>query len=1699
MVRPQRHQIRKMDVALDVPWTASAASLHHEVQRLLSGDFRELLQARLDAVIPPDQLIQIQHLAIDLDGLSLENYRADLPDLLLDRIVEEVLSQIQAAPHSKVSVDTFDGDEKPGTRPGEGLGQPWYETPIGGRGEQPRARQHGPLAALAFFLEKGGLPWWYAVTQEGWAEAVKRLFRDAKTEVRSLLFTHRSDQQALRRIWRLSQSFQQAFWVMLAGDEAAAWIPTEIHSLAQSVAKRPRQAPSVAALEAIAVLAMQELLLQAGVPPQPESLRSALQAAYTAKRKARPSEKPADNSEAASSQISNTSQQDSLREGGTQLGRTSGFDQGSPDQTSAELALQKWLQRGAPELPAAAAHRALLFSLPVARLVAILRGVTSLTQSAQAALTGLPSGQLEAVFAALGGESRGQVERVRAEWALIARQLRSDVGRIDAFALELDGVLLAWLVAKADRPWASPELLRQVLRRFAAGFSSASVVWVLELEGAVERALVLDALVLPWQAALQAAGLSMALAPLASASGKKRGRAKAPTSHAKSSQSARSQADTSSLDIQQPESEDAPRFISSKTEGPENPNLRTDQAAENEAERLQLTVKQKPNLPIPQPGDRSTTTRDTTTSEPEKPYTSDDWSMRGWPERWQAQARLDVLKMQETIGWEEENEESTGFQPFVWSRIVAEWEAGVISSGALLRVLGAWGPDPDLVVLLAKYETARRNRFIDLFSPVHASFLQELVKEITALPTALASVRWEKTKAWEAVFALLLSTPATQLSRQNILDKLVFSQKATLKEALTLKQWEPQLPALRSYLIVPEPNEAPDPTQELMTLLQVSGDFVDWVFPEIISDSDFPENISPPKIIDSSSFDVAPVDSIIPDVPVLDSPSVADSTQLGFPFIETKTPLQSESATLSDTEADAPAEELEAPEKPSPTEAAAILLLQQDEALAKWILRLAQSNQRDPDEVLTRLRAAVSGATLPLASRLQVLLEAPDAWLPRPSREVPSALPGPATLHRLLQSAASRPSEWPGLLLLIGVWSAVPRFAEHAAQLPDETIRFLLRQLVPGYARFIQELHADGLRLVQHLRLSAPASPDSPNKYPKIQDIWQALLQVALTPEPNEPIKTQLVKAVLVGFRPMRQALPAAIQAQIRQLRYGRLLLAQLPASQPPRVPVEAEAETRLFLLQGQLPPGTEAATMTARLLEMARQHPARTSAFLRTLAPPRRLAGSLRLLFPTAELGGLVAALSGSAGPLLIEILKEVDAFERAVSGWEGLGTGFRVALMAAAIMRPAAGQTVELLEKSLLQAVEALSGPALPRWAQLAEANAQPALARLAARVGRKLRPFYPAPSRPQSADLVESDFDASGFVAWLDGQRTVPSAATLRTYLQINRPARAEVIQVLRRKDPQSAEISTLLDPEAVQLLLLEAWGKAALVFDDLWLLAKSVAEAGEKRHAAPAVWRQWLEAAVIRRQTPLRVLQRWLKSLRLSTADWQPWRAQLEVLAPLFLHPDSYFSILEMLAAVAPLAPATRKAPASETRPPARLGERPALAEYAVSNAGVALLWPFFGRYFEVLGLMQAGKFKNNHAQERAAFFLHYLCNGQTRPAEPELVLPKVFCGLDPAALLSQTGIRPSKEQKEITESLLSAAIQYWSTLGETSTAAFQESFLDRPGMLRVREQDFHLEVERRSYDLLLRTLPWGLNPVNLSWMSMMMEIEWSSKI
>ena len=164
------------------------------------------------------------------------------------------------------------------------------------------------------------------------------------------------------------------------------------------------------------------------------------------------------------------------------------------------------------------------------------------------------------------------------------------------------------------------------------------------------------------------------------------------------------------------------------------------------------------------------------------------------------------------------------------------------------------------------------------------------------------------------------------------------------------------------------------------------------------------------------------------------------------------------------------------------------------------------------------------------------------------------------------------------------------------------------------------------------------------------------------------------------------------------------------------------------------------------------------------------------------------------------------------------------------------------------------------------------------------------------------------------------------------------------------------------------------------------------------------------------------------------------------------------------------------------------------EIYIENAGLILLWPFLERFFETIQLVTAHNFIDRRAAEKAALLLQFAVEADTEFSEHFLPLNKLLCGLD---LLESvpTNLELSALEKEEMGTLLSAVIQNWRILKNTSIDGLRTAFLQREGILRDRHGDWLLQVQQKDYDILLDRLPWNIHLVKLPWMNTILHVEW----
>jgi len=158
---------------------------------------------------------------------------------------------------------------------------------------------------------------------------------------------------------------------------------------------------------------------------------------------------------------------------------------------------------------------------------------------------------------------------------------------------------------------------------------------------------------------------------------------------------------------------------------------------------------------------------------------------------------------------------------------------------------------------------------------------------------------------------------------------------------------------------------------------------------------------------------------------------------------------------------------------------------------------------------------------------------------------------------------------------------------------------------------------------------------------------------------------------------------------------------------------------------------------------------------------------------------------------------------------------------------------------------------------------------------------------------------------------------------------------------------------------------------------------------------------------------------------------------------------------------------------------------------INNAGLVLLHPFLGRFFEGLDVAAGPRLLQ---PVRALHLLHYLSSGLTPAVEYELALPKILCNW-PLTKPVEAGLELRASEKDEAVALLEAVIAHWTALRNTSPDGLREAFLLRAGKLSLHDGDWLLQIESRTIDILFNQLPWGISMIKLPWMNKVLAVEW----
>jgi hypothetical protein len=164
-------------------------------------------------------------------------------------------------------------------------------------------------------------------------------------------------------------------------------------------------------------------------------------------------------------------------------------------------------------------------------------------------------------------------------------------------------------------------------------------------------------------------------------------------------------------------------------------------------------------------------------------------------------------------------------------------------------------------------------------------------------------------------------------------------------------------------------------------------------------------------------------------------------------------------------------------------------------------------------------------------------------------------------------------------------------------------------------------------------------------------------------------------------------------------------------------------------------------------------------------------------------------------------------------------------------------------------------------------------------------------------------------------------------------------------------------------------------------------------------------------------------------------------------------------------------------------------------YFIENAGIVLLYPFIGRLFKEQELLSSENvFADHRLQLEACYLLQYIATGNPEIMEYDLLLNKILCGYPEDAPVSRTWL-PEKADPDKADIFLREIIEQFPRIGIATPAGLRNSFLLRSGKLIEEELNWILYVERKSWDMLLDSLPYPLSIIKLPWMIKPLYVQW----
>ena len=158
---------------------------------------------------------------------------------------------------------------------------------------------------------------------------------------------------------------------------------------------------------------------------------------------------------------------------------------------------------------------------------------------------------------------------------------------------------------------------------------------------------------------------------------------------------------------------------------------------------------------------------------------------------------------------------------------------------------------------------------------------------------------------------------------------------------------------------------------------------------------------------------------------------------------------------------------------------------------------------------------------------------------------------------------------------------------------------------------------------------------------------------------------------------------------------------------------------------------------------------------------------------------------------------------------------------------------------------------------------------------------------------------------------------------------------------------------------------------------------------------------------------------------------------------------------------------------------------------IHNAGLIIIHPFIKHFLQNCQLLKDTSIIN---KELAIHALHYVATGKEQQMESMMLFEKMLCGVPIKQPIARDIILPDPIKKQA-HTLLQVVLENWTVLHNSSVDLLRHEFLQRPGLLSFKDENPKIVIERKTQDILLNKLPWGIGLCKLPWIDKLIFTDW----